>query len=98
MLRRFHPRPIMAHRQAWRNREAVEAAVFDFINSRTFNPTDFKLERLPKPHIKFTSPLARDLAAHVLRRVSFTIIVKACRTVAELFYFSSTSPKRNSMS
>jgi CRISP-associated protein Cas1 len=65
-------------------RVRAEAPVSDFINSRQFNSTDFKLERLPKPHMKFTSPLGRDLAAHVLRRVPFSIVVKACRTVAEL--------------
>jgi CRISPR/Cas system-associated endonuclease Cas1 len=74
----------------------TENAVFDFISSRIFVATDFKLERFPpqsahsrlaspKPHIRFNSTIARDLAAHVLRRVSFQIVVKTCRTVAGLF-------------
>jgi CRISPR/Cas system-associated endonuclease Cas1 len=59
----------------------TENAVFEFISSRVFASTDFKLERLPKLHMKFTSPVARDLAAHVLRRVPFSDVVKAARKV-----------------
>jgi CRISPR-associated protein Cas1 len=66
-------------------RVRTETAVFGFVASRTFAQTDFKIVREPKPHIRFEAALARDLAAHVLRRVPFAIVVKTCRTVAGLF-------------
>jgi CRISPR associated protein Cas1 len=78
-------------------RVRTETVVFDFIASgktggrhpfvasHEFTVTDFKIVREPKPHIRFEAALARDLAAHVLRRVPFAIVVKTCRTVAGLF-------------
>jgi CRISPR-associated endonuclease Cas1 len=65
-------------------RVRTETAVFDFIGSKTFAQTDFKIVRESKPHIRFEAALARDLAAYVLRRISFAIVVKTCRTVAGL--------------
>ncbi len=66
-------------------RVRLESSVFAFISAHTFEQSEFKIIFEPKPHIKFTLPLASDLAAHVLKRVPFASVVKTCRTVARLF-------------
>jgi CRISPR/Cas system-associated endonuclease Cas1 len=67
------------------SRVRLESSVFAFIASHTFEQSEFKTVFDPKPHIKFTSPLARDLSAYILKRVPFPAVVKECRAVAALF-------------
>jgi CRISPR associated protein Cas1 len=66
-------------------RVRLEEAVFGFIRGRTFQASEFKIVQEPKPHLMFAPPLGRELAAHVLRRVPFKEVVKACQAVAALF-------------
>jgi CRISPR/Cas system-associated endonuclease Cas1 len=63
-------------------RVRTETAVFAFIGSRKFDASEFKIERKPKPHVKFGSKLGRELAVHVVRAIPFRVVVKTCREVA----------------
>lgn len=52
---------------------------------RKFDAGDFKIVREPKPHVRFSAIVGRELAGHVIRAVPFRVIVRTCRSVIELF-------------
>jgi CRISPR-associated protein Cas1 len=66
-------------------RTKADAAVFEFAGQRTFKAADFKLVRVPKPHLRFGPEVAKGLAEHVLRRVPFEMCVATVRKVTGLF-------------
>jgi hypothetical protein len=66
-------------------RVRCEETVFEFAGARTFQAGEFRIVQEPKPHLKFGPALGRELATHILNRVSFKEVVKACRAVAALF-------------
>ncbi len=63
-------------------RTRTETAVFGFIQSRKFETKEFRIERKPKPHVRFGPALGRGLAMHTLRAVPFRAVVKTCREIA----------------
>jgi hypothetical protein len=66
-------------------RTRTEAAVFRFFEGTKFDAKEFKIVRLPKPHLRFGAEVGRELAAWTIKQVPFKIIVKACKEIAELF-------------
>jgi CRISPR-associated protein Cas1 len=65
-------------------RAPLDAAVFSFASRRVYEAGEFAIVPDPKPHLRFSSSLARELAGHVMRRVTFLDCVGAARKVVRL--------------
>jgi CRISPR associated protein Cas1 len=66
-------------------RVQADAACFDYMAKHVFKADDFKIEREPKPHLRFNAAIARDVAEFTLRRVTFSECVRTVRKVAAWF-------------
>jgi CRISPR/Cas system-associated endonuclease Cas1 len=65
-------------------RVRTETGVFRFVGGRKFGAEEFKIERKPKPHVRFEAKVGRELAAATISAVPFRIVVKKCREVMEM--------------
>jgi CRISPR/Cas system-associated endonuclease Cas1 len=65
------------------HRTAIAETVFNFATKRMFKRDDFEVDA--RGVVRLGAPLARELAAHVLRGVPFADVVAAVKRAIKMF-------------